>query len=252
MRDRAYTQDKPADTWRLALLGSSHSKGSGVEDGETFENLVEDRLNAAGSQRFEILNFSVGGYGPLSRLTILEDRVVPFDPDAALYIGIDDLTWIVTELANAIEKSHPVPFEHVVTAMTEAGLEPGLSRVVAEQRLRPLAKELLTWTYQRFVAVCSERGIRPLALVLPRPEDIPGEAEMIAEQAELMREAGFELLDVGDAYSGVANHEELWIAPWDKHPNADGHRRVADRLFRDLAPLVEADVHASARKPSGS
>ncbi|MGI9430602.1 MAG: SGNH/GDSL hydrolase family protein [Myxococcota bacterium] len=246
MRDRPYTKDKPEGTWRLALLGSSHAKGSGVKDGETFENLIEDRLNAGESADFEILNFSVGGYGPLSRLVVLEERAVGFEPDAALYIGIDDLTWVVNELANAAEKNHPIPFEHVVSATREVGLEPGLSRVVAEQRLRPIAEELLAWTYRQFVAKCREHGIRPLAVVLPRPEDIPNEAELIAEQAQLMREAGFEVLEADDAYGKVDDYEELWIAPWDKHPNADGHRRVAERLYRDLAPLVEADVHASA------
>ena len=251
MRDRPYTLEKPAGTWRLALLGSSHTKGSGVADGETFENLIEDRLNAAGPERFEILNFSVGGYGPLSRLAVLQNRAIDFEPDAVLYVGIDDLTWIVNELANSAEKAHPIPFEHIVSVTREAGLEPGLSRIVAEQRLRPLARDLLTWTYRRFVEDCRARGIRPLAVVLPRPEDIPGEAELIGTQADLMREAGFEMIDAENAYAGEGDYEDLWIAAWDKHPNAIGHRRMADRLYPAFERLVEADTHASTREANG-
>jgi hypothetical protein len=45
MRDRDYTMEKPPGTYRMLLVGASHELGSGVKDDETFENIVEDRLN---------------------------------------------------------------------------------------------------------------------------------------------------------------------------------------------------------------
>ena len=63
MRDREYEQSKLAHTYRVALLGASRTVGSGVEDGRTFEALVEERLNRelgpASGRRYEVLNFAM-------------------------------------------------------------------------------------------------------------------------------------------------------------------------------------------------
>ncbi len=45
MRDREYTVQRPPGTFRIALVGSSHQAGRGVNDDETCENIVEDQLN---------------------------------------------------------------------------------------------------------------------------------------------------------------------------------------------------------------
>lgn len=46
MRDKEYTIEKPANTLRIALLGTSFEMGSGVENDMMFEKLLEDRLNS--------------------------------------------------------------------------------------------------------------------------------------------------------------------------------------------------------------
>src|SRR5262245_19601475 len=72
MRDRDYEKAKPAKTYRIVLLGGSHDQGTGVKEDETYENVVEDRLNherpEAGYSRYEILNMSVGNTGLFQRL----------------------------------------------------------------------------------------------------------------------------------------------------------------------------------------
>ena len=54
---------KPANTYRMVLLGASNDMGTGVKDDQTYENLVEDKLNSrvpdARYSRYEILNLSV-------------------------------------------------------------------------------------------------------------------------------------------------------------------------------------------------
>ena len=63
MRDREYQKAKPANTYRIVLLGASNDMGTGVKDDQTYENLVEDTLNSrvpdARYSRYEILNLSV-------------------------------------------------------------------------------------------------------------------------------------------------------------------------------------------------
>ena len=80
--NRDYEKEKPGGTYRIVLLGSSHEVGAGVKDGETFENLVEDRLNQSSPQangiRYEILNLSFGGHGVLQELVRLEREAFDF------------------------------------------------------------------------------------------------------------------------------------------------------------------------------
>lgn len=238
MRDRDYEQSKPSGVFRVALLGSSHSKGSGVSADVNYENVAEDALNsenADGSRRrIEILNFSVGGYGPLCRLALLEEKVLSFQPDLVVFEGIDDFTWIVNEMANAVDKGIAIPFGPIVELMERAGAGPGLARIVAEQKLRPHAGEALEWTCRRFVETCRRNGAKPVAIFLPRPEIIRGESQLLSDQSELARRTGFEVIDMSQAYGAVADKRKLWIAPWDQHPNATGHRLLAERFLAGL------------------
>jgi hypothetical protein len=242
MRDRDYEPVKAPDTLRIALLGDSHSKGSGVRDEETFENVVEDRLNrepaATRFGKYEILNFSVGGYGPLCRLAILEGKVGDFAPDAVVYEGIDDFTWVVTELANAADRGIEIPFDLPQSVMQRASVTGDTPRIVAEQRLRPHAEELVQWVYARFAEHCRSHNIAAYATFLPRPEVLPEERGLLDRQMALAKDAGLEVLDVSRAYADVKNVESLWLAKWDRHPNAEGNRLLAEALYARIRQQV--------------
>ncbi len=76
MRDKDYTLKKPENTIRIALLGASHVVGSEVNDDETFESILEERLNKEfnGKSRLEILNFAHTGRTVIHQVTLLEKR----------------------------------------------------------------------------------------------------------------------------------------------------------------------------------
>ena len=65
--------------------------GSGVTREETFENLLENRLNrerdSDESKSYEILNFAVSGYYPTNQIEVLEDKVLQFRPQTVFYVG---------------------------------------------------------------------------------------------------------------------------------------------------------------------
>lgn len=242
MRDREYEMAKPPGVIRIALLGSSHTKGSGVNDDQTYENLAEGRLNRedtlGGQRQFEILNFSVGGYGPLCRLATLQKKVLDFHPDVVISEGIDDMTWIVTEMANAVEKGIELPFEPIRSIIDSTGVAKGTPRLMAEQKLKARAEEALAWTYAQIATDCKDRGIAAYAMFLPRPEDIKEEKDIIAQQTRLAEKAGLRMLDVSAAYSSVKKKDTLWVAKWDRHPGVQGHRLVADLLYENIRSRV--------------
>ena len=238
MRDREYDQGRAVDTFRIAILGSSHTVGVGVGDAETFENLVEDRLNRELTDekisRFEVLNFSVSGYGPMCRLATLQHKVVAFDPDLFIYVGVDDVNWVANEVSHAVAKPLNIPYSQVRKIISDAGIEMGLPKIVAEQNLQPYREEMLLWIYQQMVLECSQNDIHAAATFIPRPEDVSHEQELLDRQVQLATEAGFDILDTTQAYSSAAVFASLWIAKWDKHPNAAAHQLLANALYDAL------------------
>ena len=90
MRDQDYAEKRAPATFRAAVLGASSVMGWGVNDGETFEALLEARLNRelANSPfaRYELLNYGVPGYQPPQQMVNLE-RALKLEPNAIMFIA---------------------------------------------------------------------------------------------------------------------------------------------------------------------
>src|SRR5437762_12712529 len=87
MRDREYQKAKPANTYRIVLLGASNDMSTGVKDNQTYENLVEDTLNSrvpdARYPRDEVLNLTDAADTIPQMVLRLEEVGFEFLSDAA-------------------------------------------------------------------------------------------------------------------------------------------------------------------------
>ena len=241
LRDRDYQMTKPAGTVRLVVLGESNTLGQGVGDTETFENLVEDRLNAESNRataRYELLNFAMADCGPIAKLATL-DRAFEFEPDAVLYMGVNELYWVVKELVLATQQQRAFPDMRLAEVVDRIGLTASTPRGEAVQLLESAREEVLAWIYGAIVQRCQDRNAQAFYAALPLPRDLPpDQARSLARELELAQQAGFTLIDIGDALEGVA-YPQLWVREFDQHMNARGHALVADRLYPALRELLQ-------------
>jgi hypothetical protein len=227
-------------------MGSSHELGAGVEDGETFESLVEDRLNRsledANPVRFEILNMAVGGDSPLQKLLRLEESGFAFQPDAVLFcLNEFEPGFIVMHLRDALAKgiAPPPEYRFVEDIVGRAGLDRRMSEVMVMRRLRPHYAEIYRWVFDRLAQECAAHDVRPFLLFRPDPEGVGGEDAPV--RRELIRHAeaaGIEVIDLSPAFEHVADRKTLILAEWDNHTTPLGHRLLADTLYEALVPLV--------------
>ena len=247
MRDREYATIKPPNTYRIVLLGASHEQGSGVKEDETYENLVEDRLNRELSSshysRYEILNMSVGMTGLFQRLLRLEQQGFQFEPDAViLSIAAGDKQFLFRHLSRALSLGiePPPDYRQIVERVARsAGIHGKMPEEMIERRLQPYGDELYEWAFQRLAQQCKQRGIHPLVVFRPAPLDFQGSEQ--AERSEvtrLARAAGLEVIDLSPAFDSVTDRNTLVIATWDHHTSALGHRLLADKLYQGLVPLL--------------
>jgi len=252
MRDQDYALEKPPGTLRIAILGSSHSLGHGVADEEIFEALLEERLNREGlggaRPGFEVLNFSYRHASALQLGLVLEIKALPFDPDLAFHVGHRTDAGVQIEMLAKLAREgiELDPFFNEV--MAEMGVDPSMSEDEIVGLLEPREVEFLAWSYARVVQIGRENGVVPFFVYHPtlqKPWGVPED-----ELLEMAREAGFEVLSLAGVFEGM-DRQRLVVGGRDFHPNAVGHRLLAQRLFAEMQQS-EALLRLARRAELGS
>ncbi|HMF11703.1 MAG TPA: hypothetical protein VKE94_05335, partial [Gemmataceae bacterium] len=273
LRGPACEKAKPPGVFRIAILGSSREVGHGVADGEHLSSLLEKRLNendTGGFRKYEVLNFAVEGYGAPQKLVQLERKVVQFQPDVVLFFiarkeaerTADNLSRVVTERvplvltdpdrlrdenAKQTQVAGPVR-ESLERLFAKSQVDPTMLRSQVERRMMPFLDEFNGELFQLFARQCAEHHVRGAFVYLPEIKEFKYlHAASRNAVLELARSTGLPVLDLFDSYQCVANRDSLMVEPIgacqfcslkregpDDHPNALGHRLLADELYRLL------------------
>lgn len=94
MRDREHTLVKPADTFRIAVLGDSFAEAFQVPAEKAFWSVLEQKAQACAAspavafagKKVEVLNFGVSGFSTARELIQLRERVWEYQPDLVLLL----------------------------------------------------------------------------------------------------------------------------------------------------------------------
>jgi hypothetical protein len=256
MRDRDYPLAKPKGTYRIALLGPSLVMGSGVADGETFADFLEERLNQStnpgANARYEVLNFGVAGFSLLQQLAMLEERALIFRPDAVFItdnpggktfledhlldvvsrridIPFPSLNALVRETGVTAlqDDGFPVPFASVRAVLRSVGMRTRMPWREADRRIRLAGDSLVRWTLHHIVEVTRQHGAVPVFVALDTVIDPTAKRTRALEDPAA---AGFLVFDLLHLWEG-RDQPALRIAEADFHPNAAGNQLIAERLF---------------------
>src|SRR5688572_509069 len=263
MRDKDYQLTPPPGTKRIAILGPAHVFGGGVKDGETFEQLVEDRLNREVSPRsglkFEVLNFGVVNYTLMQQAIILSNgRVGVFQPDAVMIVGhqadlrsICDYVWRELQAG----RSFPAPVEQVVR---KAGVTTDMEQPAALKKLLPYAEDIAALALKDAGAEIRRMGAEPVFAIIPTParKTVQKESQLLID---LAKAAGFAILNLADAFTKAdlakTDLAKLVLGKTDLQPNAEGHKVLAGRLYDGLTRMpavLAADSEASAKRKTAA
>lgn len=93
MHDTEHPQPKPANTFRILMLGDSFIRAHQVKEAETAHQVLEDLLNSEDtSQHFEVISAGVDAWGTGQELLYYRSEGRSYQPDLVLlmfYIGND-------------------------------------------------------------------------------------------------------------------------------------------------------------------
>lgn len=233
MRDKAYSLQKPNNTFRIAVLGDSITQGNGIEYHETYATRLEEMLNADENISYdvEVLNFGVIGYSFSQYIELYKTKVKQFEPDLVI-VGqcINDLEYYgsheVTVFKNAIK---PIYKNLYVLTYLRYTLLPQPEH---EQRLNHNTR------YEQFK---KEVGTVPVGIaVIPYLDNIHSNTTSRRFRDHSLQAAkvnGFDSIDLlqifsRSNYTGKEISNKMGDGSVDYlHPNRIGHKLIADALY---------------------
>jgi hypothetical protein len=243
MRDRFYLPEKPAGTFRIALVGDSIGAGWGVDVEARFESILEETWNtrsqSANGPAVEILNCAVPGHAPGQRWDHFSRIGWPLRPDlvicesTAADVGWDERR-LRSLLARGLAWDSPIYHQTLVSS----GVKPLGSPDDYKRTLRPRHWEILSEVYSTMAEDCRKRGVPIIWVLIPRvgrPSDAPDLRALLQTAGA----AGFSrVVDVSRAYDSL-DAARLAVSSRDFHPNALGHALLAKGLDGALRTLPE-------------
>jgi hypothetical protein len=180
-----------------------------------------------------VLNFGTGRSHVIHRHVLMDRKGFAFAPDVMLYFAHqDEFRGAVQHLARLAADGVAVPYPSLDEVVKKSGYTPDTSRGMTYALIEPLARDIVLGVYRHLIAECRRRGVVPVWVYLP----MPGIAEAPARSDVFVRlaaEAGFTVVDLSDWAEGHRPADVKATAA-SYHPNALGHRLIAERLAAEL------------------
>ena len=235
LRDQEYAIDSER-AYRMIFVGDSMTLGWGVEREQTFEYLLEERLNAQGRGRIEILNFGIGNYNTAQQVALFRKKGLKYNPDKVVlfyfvhdaepmpepsgleFLGYSRLLSFYWSRANILLTNYLGGGDflaHYGNLYQEG--QPGWEAAKASIRtLRDL---------------CAQHEIELQAVLLPELHNLkaPPFRSQYAMVESVMNAEGISVLDLTPSFSMVDDDPtSLWVSLDDAHPNGRAHELIAD------------------------
>jgi lysophospholipase L1-like esterase len=251
--------EPPPGTFRIALLGDSIAMGEGVEEQDTYAARLAELLSQRDpKRRTEVVNLGISGMNAPHVAHRFEYIGRRYHPDLVVYgYTLNDIegdAYLDKTPADALERQARLRrFEHSHSALLRAlwprllvawsaffpvhgSEEWELTRNYTEN---PAAWAAVESALDRIAAESRAQGICALLFVHPVLQDLGwlhAFGALYEQVAAAGRARGFHVVLGIDALRG-ARASELRFGATDPHPNALGHRRLAEALADAVAAL---------------
>jgi len=100
--DAERSLSKPKGVFRVALIGDSVTEGAQVSLEKRFSVLLEQGLKKVSNQKFEVINFGIGGYATGDEYLLLKQEIMQYSPDLVIlsFTAFNDVAGNYSRLDN--------------------------------------------------------------------------------------------------------------------------------------------------------
>jgi len=242
LRDKEYTLEKPADTFRVVVMGSSWTMGSGVANDETWHSQLEAKLNSQQSDvNYEFLNFAVDQYGFGQIVGLLNEKALSYDPDLIL-VAVTQWTPLVPwnkppATYTAKSKRHAMFTLH---SLAMADLAMG-TNLFTEDDTPDMLRDM-----DRFHQQMRDAGDEFARI--SRSRNVPVMIAKLGYQRPWKKQTGNAVFeDIAEPHPELHYYEtletvmangyktsEMAVSKWDSHPNPLTHGLIADAIHAEM------------------
>jgi lysophospholipase L1-like esterase len=249
LRDRPILP-KTEGEFRILALGDSVTFGWGVAQDKIFAVRLEQLLVSRLQRPVRVINSGVGAYNTVQEVTYFKREGISLQPDLVL------LTYVQNDIEEQKQPFDPwtessvwgkPPIETVLTMLGKLWLyrlahhayNYALPKQLKGQSSTP-SQDRDGWrqsmsALEELVVMCKERKI-PLIVFFKRSH--PSENSPLFE--DVVRHAeGVQVKDMGQWYKGL-DESSLVNSKVDGHPNAEGHRVMAEHMADDVVSYLTA------------
>jgi hypothetical protein len=238
LADKEYSLEKPANVFRIAVVGSSWTMATGVESENNYHTLLEERFRGRPGNKIEIINFAVEFYGFGEIISTIENKVLAYNPDMIILATTAITPGILWE-------QHKEPF--TASDTTSPFLQSYLLSSVLGQlgksaykiRRRPVVDPVrgayirqIERCLKEFQTLISNKNINGMVIWLTY--DLADET-IIKTTAKHAETNDLKFLSINlKTEARKKNISDGLIVSQDTHPNETGHRLIAERLYDEI------------------
>jgi lysophospholipase L1-like esterase len=260
LRGRDYERPKPPGVFRIAVLGDSVAMGSGVKEEDTYAARIERALNdPPGPVTYEVLNLGIAGFNAGLVAQRLEQVGLSYEPDLVLYgytlndiegpnyrASMDETNRIVGDLSREETARNALYvttfFRTHFYSLRELVWPPRGSYMWELDDNYFDNPPAITALDNAFAEIEQAASARNACVVLLQHTNLwflhvfHPFRRFHAAVAKLAAAHHFANKDTVSYFLGRGGLE-LWVGPFDPHPNAEGHAilaRAALDALRDL------------------
>jgi len=241
MVDREYSLERPEGVRRVSFIGDSITRGLGASFGKNFEALLEEKMNAErpvpGVERYEFLNFSVGGYRITQLVSVLETKAATFHPQAHVVV-LTDLAvfrkWgdhIVQLVHDGLDLQYPF----LKDLVARAGLHPNDDPQTFDAKLAPYHDDVFRWALETMKTSARKQGSELVVFLVHIPDtSTPESRDGFASLRKMGETLDIPVVDASDVFDRFDDLNPYRVAAFNRHPNDAGHALLAERIYERL------------------
>jgi hypothetical protein len=239
LADLDYPTEKQANDFRVAVIGSSWTMPTGVEASRAYHSVLEDDLSELENGiNYEFINFGVEYYGLREQVATARLRAMEWSPDLMVFAITPftaTLRWNDSALNEPLpEQTYPLfssyslrELDHVLKMRYfRRGLA---SRAMVDHDTEDEMHSQLQRAIAELEAISAEKDIPVVIMWLG---SFKSSAETLDILLQACREA--DILFVDGMYGGGGADSKYRVSRFDRHPNGEGHRVIADHLKQAL------------------
>ena len=246
LRDKEYPIVRGNEK-RIVFLGDSLTFGWGVEEEDSFGNMMEKMLNELSPT--EIINFGTGNYNTEQEVHLFLQKGLKYNPDkVVVFYFIND-----AEITPGKSKLWFLGYSQLVT-LYWSRMHILLERFRPSQGYKAYYSSLYQKNQPGFLRaqkaflllrdVCRKNNIALQVVLLPELHEVERypfqrEHQLISDFLKLNQ---IESLDLAPYFSKEHRPMDLWVARDDAHPNKKGHQLIAQYAFDFISDAPEGKI----------